>query len=130
MEGGDFDLVWRTGDSFSEGVGPGTDHTFGNATGHFLFAPAATADEAGDTVAKIESTEFLPAKEEDDCFCRLWHHFNATGVSKINLLTRYIFRLLIPKLERGKEPSVDLGRADLSTRRRWDHGPGRPNTPG
>ncbi|XP_067126410.1 MAM and LDL-receptor class A domain-containing protein 1-like isoform X1 [Centruroides vittatus] len=84
-ENGLFQWTWFSGRTLSEGTGPERDHTYGNASGHYLYI--SSISQAIRRTASISSTTFLPTSTTG-CQIRLWYHMYGEDVSTLTLYIR------------------------------------------
>ncbi|BFZ04222.1 hypothetical protein BsWGS_07261 [Bradybaena similaris] len=83
--GDQFDwIVWQ-GHTHSNSTGPTNDFTFGNSSGHYLYAEASAPRQQGDK-ARLIST-FIPPPQRSACF-NFMYSMNGEDVGTLNLYVR------------------------------------------
>ncbi|XP_022097778.1 MAM and LDL-receptor class A domain-containing protein 1-like isoform X1 [Acanthaster planci] len=79
----DFDWTWTSGGTPSTTTGPGFDHTYGNATGHYVFIETSSPRVLGDK-ARLASMFNEPTYDEPMCLT-FWYHMYGLAVNSLNV---------------------------------------------
>ncbi|XP_065198014.1 MAM and LDL-receptor class A domain-containing protein 2-like [Sycon ciliatum] len=77
-------LYWRLrrGRTPSGGTGPGSDHTFGNSTGHYVYIETSAPFATGD---KGQMTSLTMAASGPGCMLSFWYHMLGSGIGSLNV---------------------------------------------
>ncbi|XP_076347182.1 MAM and LDL-receptor class A domain-containing protein 1-like [Tachypleus tridentatus] len=82
-----FQWEWFSGMTLSEDTGPARDHTYGNASGHYLYIRAS--EQKNGDIARISSTVFK-ADTSQKCLMRFWFHMYGEHISDLIVYIRRI----------------------------------------
>lgn len=114
-----FDWSYQQGKTATAGTGPQLDHTYGNATGHYIYIETSRPSRLGDK-ARIKSPVFEPTSS--GCQMRFFYHMHGIDVNTLNVYSESYEKgpMILLWTRNGSQPDQWIRAAvDLSSTSRF-----------